>query len=563
MPARSRRLPVHDYRARRGRPRERHSERADHRRQPADRRHATSSSQTLRYFLKDKANNNATNLFQNGADDDTFTGDLAARADVHDRRRRPARPRHDELSVGPLLLQGPSIGIADVGFQDGMLVLTIAIGLDRACLNFGGGAANGAPGTGPTAAVELGDHRRPRRDPRNLRRGDRPVLAPERPVQGRRARQVQPAHRRSRGRVPDVVTIKAQGIEVNYDPAGDRESGARQDHECERHVPEVQRRGLDRPDSGVREQPGHSGSRRPPERLLDRPGAAEVRRHAGARHAPLTTTNSQPFISFGGILEFDDLRIGVKNFSVTFGTSVSFNGTIFVASGGARFLPGKPFGHDHRPQHRRRQNADGTPNDEAIRLELSFKPTARSTLSSSRSTRSRSSIGTLRHADGARLPAQHGRRRRRRRWSRSSRSARRSRSARSRLPARRATSRSWATARSRPRRASASSCPSAAPPATRSSGRASCRSGSTRSASSGHDIEHHPEDFVLTLSASVTGIKGVRASSSRGSIQGIKIQPSLLAAGQVPDHRHRLDRRDRQGQRCSAASSTRGSSAAS
>ena len=42
------------------------------------------------------------------------------------------------ISLGPLTLQGPSIGLADFGFADGMVVLTIAVGVDRASLAFGG-----------------------------------------------------------------------------------------------------------------------------------------------------------------------------------------------------------------------------------------------------------------------------------------------------------------------------------------------------------------------------------------------------------------------------------------
>ena len=48
------------------------------------------------------------------------------------------------------------------------------------------------------------------------------------------------------------------------------------------------------------------------------------------------------------------------------------------------------------------------------------------------------------------------------------------------------------------------------------------------------DVQHHPEDFVLTLSASVTGIKGISGLEFSGSIQGVKIQPSLLAEGKFP-----------------------------
>src|SRR4029079_4472738 len=102
-------------------------------------------------------------------------------------------------------------------------------------------------------------------------------------------------------------------------------------------------------------------------------GQAQLR--CGGASPTLQTTNNQPFISLGGVLEMDDLRIGVTNFSVTFGTNVSFTGTIFVASAGARFLPGKPVSATISDRNTADdKNPNGTPNDEAIRLELSFKP---------------------------------------------------------------------------------------------------------------------------------------------------------------------------------------------
>ena len=48
------------------------------------------------------------------------------------------------------------------------------------------------------------------------------------------------------------------------------------------------------------------------------------------------------------------------------------------------------------------------------------------------------------------------------------------------------------------------------------------------------DIEHHPENFVITLSASVTGIKGIAGLTFAGSIEGVKIDIGLLLAGKFP-----------------------------
>ena len=59
-------------------------------------------------------------------------------------------------------------------------------------------------------------------------------------------------------------------------------------------------------------------------------------KHPGAQPAPQT-------ICFGGILEFDDLRIGVDELRRCASASADhFDGTIYFASGGVKFLPGKP-----------------------------------------------------------------------------------------------------------------------------------------------------------------------------------------------------------------------------
>src|SRR5262249_26322940 len=46
------------------------------------------------------------------------------------------------IVLGPLTLEGPTVGIADVGFKDGLLVLTIAVGVGSASLKFGNAQGN-------------------------------------------------------------------------------------------------------------------------------------------------------------------------------------------------------------------------------------------------------------------------------------------------------------------------------------------------------------------------------------------------------------------------------------
>ena len=86
-------------------------------------------------------------------------------------------------------------------------------------------------------------------------------------------------------------------------------------------------------------------------------------------------------------------------------------------------------------------------------------------------------------------------------------------------------------------------------PATASSGRAGCRSRSTRSASSGPTSRTIPSDFVLTLSASVTGIQGIAGLDVLRLDRGHQDRRRQAARRRVPDRRHRRDRRPGQGQR--------------
>ena len=48
------------------------------------------------------------------------------------------------------------------------------------------------------------------------------------------------------------------------------------------------------------------------------------------------------------------------------------------------------------------------------------------------------------------------------------------------------------------------------------------------------DFEAHPEDFDILLSATVTGLKGTSGLQFSGTIEGIKIRPSLLLQGKFP-----------------------------
>jgi hypothetical protein len=59
------------------------------------------------------------------------------------------------LNLGPLQLENPGIGIQDIGFADGKVILTVAIGLDAATLRFGGGSGPGGALSGILATFDL------------------------------------------------------------------------------------------------------------------------------------------------------------------------------------------------------------------------------------------------------------------------------------------------------------------------------------------------------------------------------------------------------------------------
>src|SRR5262249_36134630 len=61
---------------------------------------------------------------------------------------------NEGIKLGPVTLQGPTVTIAKLGFQDGKLVVTIGIGADLADLGFGGTAGTtGQTSSGITAKL--------------------------------------------------------------------------------------------------------------------------------------------------------------------------------------------------------------------------------------------------------------------------------------------------------------------------------------------------------------------------------------------------------------------------
>ena len=285
------------------------------------------------------------------------------------------------LSLGPVSLQGPTISIADVGFKDGLLDLTIGFGADHAGLNFGSNAASGASSTSSaqsssgvainltgiagTFDIEF--------DALGLLSGHFRVNVP-----GKFSLNVA----QLTATVPGVVVLTASGIQIGYDPQGPANQTLVSINSASISFPAFNLTGTIRP---FDPNAGHSVSATStapgliPGLVIRENGftlgQAELDYGVATPSGdPLSNSaSSGNAVSLGNILTFKDIRVGVQNFSVNFSAEnpVVFNGSIYFASGGATFLPGKPVSATISALPGAR-NTDGTPNTEALRLTLSF-----------------------------------------------------------------------------------------------------------------------------------------------------------------------------------------------
>ena len=436
------------------------------------------------------------------------------------------------VNLGPLRLQGPTVGLADFGFKDGMVVLTVAIGLDRATLALGNTTQPGSSPvtvdlTGILGTFDVAV------DAFGLLSGNFRVNVP-----GKFSLRIAGLE----AKVPDVVTITAEGIQIQYDPAGPISQELLRINSATVVFPKFGVRGIIRPfdpNAGHNvTDPGNAPGIVPG--LVVRGngfslGVVEIR--IGGTPAPNSTpgtaTAGDGKIRLGSILEFDDIRIGVQNFSVTVGAAVNFNGSIYVASGGAKLFPGGAFSvsiSDRTTADDR--NPDGTPNDEAIRLQLTFAngkvdsfQMQVDTLEVKLSTFVTLTARDFRLDTGA--------------------------SAKQELV-------SFQSVGAKVKIGPLDISGDARNFAFLGDGTFKAKSGfgvflgvgSATGDAFGvpsilgvrideigiqwENIETHPEDFVLTVSASVTGVKLIPGLEVSGSIRGMKIQPSLLADGKFP-----------------------------
>ncbi|MHB1244484.1 MAG: hypothetical protein ACYC1P_13960, partial [Gaiellaceae bacterium] len=235
------------------------------------------------------------------------------------------------VAIGPLFFSLPTFSLVDTKFKDGALTLTIGIEVAEAGLAFGAPAAST---TGPSAQQQssgmgarltgiLGTF-----DVKvDLLRAVQGLTNPSEllaafSVPGKWGLSVAGLE----VLVPDVLRITGSNIKINYDP------------NAAASVPivTVASASIEFPTFGITGSIMGLAIRRNGFDL----GSFEIKYRPGGTG---NTGQGPQTIRFGSILELDDIRIGVTNFSVTFGQAIDFSGTIYIASGGVKLMPGSAF----------------------------------------------------------------------------------------------------------------------------------------------------------------------------------------------------------------------------
>ena len=260
------------------------------------------------------------------------------------------------LTLGPLTLDGPSLALTDVHMNGTSLALNVAIGVNSATLGFGSGGSGGmsASLTGILGKFEVDVDLLAALTA--VTSGDVGALLSAFSVPGKFSIDVATV----RVEIPSLVVVTGNGIHVNWDPNYDpaAHGGAPQT------LLTVRDADVTFPSFGVSATIMHTGTG--PGEI---PGLTVRTDGFKLGDASLTIRNASGApIDFLGLLQFDDLRVGVTNFGVTFhpsgGPTIDSGSSFYFASGGVRFLPGKPING---------AITDGTdPNTEALRATVQF-----------------------------------------------------------------------------------------------------------------------------------------------------------------------------------------------
>ncbi|MHB9067992.1 MAG: choice-of-anchor Q domain-containing protein [Pirellulaceae bacterium] len=289
---------------------------------------------TFRYHLRDKDTSNEESLFVAGEVVVGFAaGSWANDQGVPSPEQTFAVTVRDgtatgtsitPMSLGPLAIAGPHLGIEDFQFKKvsagAHLTITVGIGANLAFLDFGGGQSSSGVTVQLTdllGTFELG--------------ADVGVSGLEN-VTGAFGFQVG----QLRAEVPDVMIVTASDVDVTHDPR-DKTVGKEMIH--------VGWASIEIPKVGV---------------------TGEIEelsvRNDGFSVGTAELTKDGTF-NLNNILELTNVTVGVTDFGVTFGQAVDFDGTIFIASAGAKLFPGKAVSASI---------SDADDDGEAVRCALTF-----------------------------------------------------------------------------------------------------------------------------------------------------------------------------------------------
>ncbi|MCG8701351.1 MAG: hypothetical protein MI922_25075, partial [Bacteroidales bacterium] len=316
---------------------------------------------TYRYYLIDSNPDNENSLFGEGELEVTFAAgsfesgigiDAVANLEKTEiltlAKEKSGTAQSDTvMGLGPMVFRNPSVGVEDFGFAEGKLILTIGIHMDAASLNFGNSGeieqSQSQSDSGITAELQgifgtfdlgvglPGDLSISPTGKFSLHVSDLAIT------------------------VPEVLTAKASGILVQYDPDGNENQ----------ELIRIDRAQLDFALFPVSAEISPYQDPNDPTRMI--PGLIVRSNGFGLGQAQFLYDQS---LGFQSSLTLDDLMIGVTDFEVDFDSGITFEGSIYVASSGADFFSGKARITDRDTADDR--NTDGSENTEALRAELTF-----------------------------------------------------------------------------------------------------------------------------------------------------------------------------------------------
>ncbi|MEJ2698045.1 MAG: hypothetical protein P8Z70_00015, partial [Desulfuromonadales bacterium] len=329
------------------------------------------SGTTYRYLITDKDPTNDIAIFTNGevivsfianSFEDNGGGKNAAVTEKFTIKATGAGAGATDkpLKLGPLTLQGPTIGLTGFSFKDKMLNLTIGIGVEVASLSFGGNQSSsgikaevvGLLGTFDLSVNVLAI----------IGAGDGPVVsAPGKFSISCTSLDIE---------VPNLLKANATGIKIGYDPSYDPAEHGGQGQELV-VIDSVSVSIIPLKITGsIKPYVRPSGERIPGLVVRETGFALGVAELCYGCVGGSSATADEPGkpISLFGIIEFDDIRVGITDFAVDFRKGIKFDGEIYFASGGARFFPGKPISATISD----RISGEPLDNTEALRAAITF-----------------------------------------------------------------------------------------------------------------------------------------------------------------------------------------------